>query len=485
MVQGTTSDAGKSLMVAAIGRILQRKGIKVAPFKPQNMALNSAVTAQGGEIGRAQAVQALACGIAPHVDMNPVLIKPHSDTGAQVIVLGKVAGDLQAGDFNAKKPSLLPHVLAAHQRLSAQYQVVIVEGAGSPAEINLRQGDIANMGFAEEADCPVVIVADIDRGGVYAHLYGTYLCLSDTEKARVVGFVINKFRGDQSLLTPANQWLEEKTGVPLLAVIPFIPNLYIEAEDAIDTKQSTKNENCLNVHVIVYPRISNHTDFDALRLHPHIHLTYVRDPQEAINSDLIILPGSKNVQADLTWLKAQQWHTAINKHLRYGGKVLGICGGYQMLGKTIDDPHGVEGQAGSHCAGLGLLDLHTTLQKTKTLRNVTGHCVHTKAPIKGYEIHAGQSTGPALNSPLFHLHYAGGAAFSEGAISEDSQIKGSYLHGLLDNEAYLTSLLKWCGVKNSAAFDYEAYKLAQINYLADEVEKAWPFEAIVGLFGRI
>lgn len=486
MVQGTTSDAGKSLLVAAIGRILKRHGVNVAPFKPQNMALNSAVTAEGGEIGRAQAVQALACGIAPHVDMNPVLLKPSSDTGAQVIVLGKVVGNLYAGGFNQKKPSLLPHVLAAHQRLSQRYSAVVVEGAGSPAEINLRAGDIANMGFAEEADCPVVIVADIDRGGVYAHLYGTYLCLSDSEKARVVGFVINKFRGDQSLLTPANKWLQEKTGVPIVAVIPYINDLYIEAEDAIDTHQSQKSEACLNVSVLVYPRISNHTDFDALRLHPQINMTYVRNPSDLSACDLFILPGSKNVQQDLAWLKNKQWHTAINRHVRYGGKVLGICGGYQMLGKTLQDPHGIESEAHTQSQGLGYLDLHTTLHPNKTLRNVQGRCLHSQAPIIGYEIHAGQSEGAALNNPLFSLQHnpahssqgEKGQPFNEGATSADNQVKGTYLHGLLDNSEYLLHLLAWCGVTQPQAFNYERHKHEQIDYLADEVEKAWPFEAI-------
>ncbi|WP_082378754.1 cobyric acid synthase [Marinagarivorans algicola] len=481
MVQGTTSDAGKSLTVAAIGRILYRHGVKVAPFKPQNMALNSAVTAAGGEIGRAQAVQALACGLTAHVDMNPVLLKPNSDNGSQVILLGKAVGNMKAGNFNRKKTTLLPHVLAAHQRLSKQYHAVVVEGAGSPAEINLRQGDIANMGFAEEVDCPVVIVADIDRGGVYAHLYGTYLCLSDSEKKRVVGFVINKFRGDQSLLAPANDWLTQKTGVPILAVIPYIPDLYIEAEDAIDTQQSTKSDECLNVHVVVYPRISNHTDFDALRLHPQINLTYVRNPQEAADSDLIILPGSKNVQADLAWLKSQQWDAALNKHLRYDGKVLGICGGYQMLGKSLSDPQGIEGQAGLCSNGLGLLDLHTTLHPDKILRNVSGHCLYTQASIKGYEIHAGQSKGGALNSPLFNLRHDNGVECAEGAMSEDGQIKGTYLHGVLDSQEYLQSLLTWCGIAQAQTFDYEKYKLEQLDYLADEVEKAWPFEAICEL----
>lgn len=477
MVQGTTSDAGKSLLVAAIGRILYRQGIRVAPFKSQNMALNSAVTAEGGEIGRAQAVQALACGLAPHVDMNPVLLKPNSNTGAQVIVLGKAQGNLEAWGYHHKKPSLLPIVLEAHQRLAAQYQAVIVEGAGSPAEINLRQGDIANMGFAEAADCPVVIVADIDRGGVYAHLYGTYECLSETEKARVQGFVINKFRGDETLLAPANDWLLKKTGKPILAVIPYIQELYIEAEDAIDTQQFNRGENAVNVAVVVYPRISNHTDFDALRLHPNVNLTYVRTPADLSACDLLILPGSKNVQDDLAWLRDKGWQPIIQKHLRYGGRVMGICGGYQMLGARLSDPTGVEGIAGGSSKGLGLLNLNTALQPEKTLRNVTGVCAHSGNTIAGYEIHAGESTGGALNKPLFILE----GNHPEGAQSEDGAIKGTYLHGVFDNQAFLQSILKWAGLPDAKAFDYQAHKLAQLDRLADEVEAVWPAEQLLAL----
>ena len=480
MVQGTTSDAGKSLLVAALGRILFRHGIKVAPLKPQNMALNSAVTLEGGEIGRAQAVQALACGLLPHVDMNPVLLKPNSDTGSQVIVLGKVIGDLQAWGYHKKKPSLLPYVLEAHARLQAKYEVIVVEGAGSPAEINLRQGDIANMGFAEAADCPVIIVADIDRGGVFAHLYGTYLCLSPSEQARVKGFVINKFRGDQTLLTPANDWLTEKTGVPVLAVIPYIQNLYIEAEDAIDTHQQTKNGELVNIAVVVYPRISNHTDFDALRLHPNVNLSYVRNPEDLGQCDLLILPGSKNTQADLAWLKNNHWPAAINRHMRYGGKLMGVCGGYQMLGQQLSDPLGVEGLAGSRSEGLGYLAMDTQMQGDKTLRNVTGVCLQTQAVIKGYEIHAGISQGAALAQPLFEL-MDGQQTYLEGACSEDGAIKGTYLHGVFDNAEFVMELLRWAGLPAVEFFDYEAHKLAQLDYLADEVEKALPFEHLCAL----
>jgi len=477
MVQGTTSDAGKSVLVAALCRILVRHGVQVAPFKPQNMALNSAVTAQGGEIGRAQAVQAEAAKIPPHVDMNPVLLKPNSDIGAQVILLGKSIGNIDAFDYHQYKPKMLGHVLAAHQRLTKQYQAVIVEGAGSPAEINLRDRDIANMGFAEEADCPVIIVADIDKGGVFAHLVGTYDLLSPTEQQRVKGFIINKFRGDISLLQPGIDWLEARLGIPVLATIPYIQNLHIEAEDAIDFSQTLDQKNHIKVTVIVYPRISNHTDFDVLRLHPNVELTFARTPNEAPHSDLIILPGSKNVQADLAWLKQQGWQSVIHQHLRYGGKVLGICGGYQMLGQSISDPHALESAQATQSQGLGLLAMTTELQSEKTLTNVSGICQSSKAPIKGYEIHLGVSLGEALSRPLFTLN----GDIAEGAQSDDGQIKGTYLHGILDNQALLESWLSWAGLKQITPFDYPAFRDQQLDYLADEVEKVWPIEQIKGL----
>ncbi len=482
MVQGTTSDAGKSILVAAIARILVKHGMRVAPFKPQNMALNSAVTADGGEIGRAQAVQAMACGLAPHVDMNPVLLKPNSDKGAQVILLGKAIGHLEAWRFNDKKAELFEHVLAAHQRLSKQYDAIIVEGAGSPAEVNLRAGDIANMGFAEAVDCPVVIVTDIHRGGAYAHLLGTYMCLSDSEKKRVKGFIINQFRGDESLLAPANEWLYKKTGVPILAVIPFIPNLYIEAEDAVATAQNTTGSNNLRVAVITYPRISNHTDFDVLRLHPNVELVFAKTPHDIAACDLVILPGSKNVQSDLAWLRQQHFESALEKHLRYGGKLFGICGGYQMLGQTISDPHGVEGDAGSSSNGLGWLAIDTQLQAHKTLRNVEGICLTTQSDIKGYEIHAGTSQGPDCDKPLFKMRASTlKEAQKEGAQSADDCVKGTYLHGVLDNTDFLNDLLEWAGFSVESDFDIAAYRNAQLDYLAEEVERAWSVDRITAL----
>ena len=317
MVQGTTSDAGKSTLVTALCRWLLRQGIGVVPFKPQNMALNSAVTADGGEIGRAQAVQAQACRLAPHTDMNPVLLKPNSDTGAQVIIHGRAVTSMNAVAYHDYKAIAMQAVLASHQRLSQGWPVVMVEGAGSPAEINLRAGDIANMGFAEAVDCPVILVADINRGGVFAHLVGTLELLSPSEQARVKGFVINRFRGDIALLQPGLDWLEQRTGKPVLGVLPYVTDLHLEAEDGIDRRQGEKQQRVLKVIVPVLPRISNHTDFDPLRLHPQVDLQFIGPGQPVPPADLIILPGSKSVRGDLAQLRARGWDKAIERHLRY------------------------------------------------------------------------------------------------------------------------------------------------------------------------
>ena len=476
MIQGTTSDAGKSVMVAAICRILANHGVSVAPFKPQNMALNSAVTPEGGEIGRAQAVQAFAAKIEPHTDMNPILLKPSSDTGAQVILNGKVLGCSSAVDYHQMKPKLLNEVLSAHQRLTDRYKAIIVEGAGSPAEINLRDRDIANMGFAEAADCPVIIVADIDKGGVFAHLVGTYELLSESEKNRVVGFIINKFRGDFALLAPGNKWLEEKLGVPVLATIPFIEQLYIEPEDALDFNQITTGSDVINITVIVYPRISNHTDFDALRLHPSVNLIYARYPSEAKASDVIILPGSKNTIDDLGYLLDNNWREHLDKHLRYGGKLIGICGGMQMLGQSIFDVNNVES---STCKkqGLNYLPLQTQLTDSKKLTNVSGYISKLGIEVSGYEIHMGRTKQTDKVKRLITLSNGD----EEGYISDDNQIIASYLHGLFDNEAFLSWFLTWVTGKEVAKLDYQAAREIQFEKLASEVEKHFDVRKILSL----
>lgn len=485
MVQGTTSDAGKSTLVAGICRLLARQGIKVAPFKPQNMALNSAVTIDGGEIGRAQALQAVACYLEPHTDFNPILLKPSSDTGAQIIVHGKALTTLEASAFFGPKSKdykamALGAVLESFERLTGQYQTIVVEGAGSPAEINLREGDIANMGFAEAVDCPVIIIADIDKGGVFAHLVGTLALLSESEQARVKGFVINRFRGDISLLQSGLDWLEAYTQKPVLGVLPYLHDLHLDAEDALISSPTKGANSRLKVRVLVYPRISNHTDFDPLRLHPDIDFDYVSlQTQAAIHAthlpaaDVLILPGSKNVRADLAFLRQQGWDKDIATHLRYGGKVLGICGGYQMLGQSIADPLGIEDSAGD-TTGLDYLPLSTELKAEKQLRRVSGELtlLGQKVAVKGYEIHCGESSYliPRLeqtNAPLQLIPESTSVSFADGLQSDDGQILGTYLHGLFDSPDACQLILRWAGLNDAKAIDINKIREQQLDRLAD------------------
>jgi len=459
MVQGTTSDAGKSTIVAALCRILKQEGISVVPFKPQNMALNSAVTSDGGEIGRAQALQAIAAGILPHTDMNPVLLKPSSNVGAQVVIHGKVRAEMNARDYHQYKTVAMEAVLESYARLQNQYDAIVVEGAGSPAEINLRDRDIANMGFAEAVDCPVILVADIDRGGVFAHLVGTLSCLSSSERARVIGFVINRFRGDIALLEPGLDWLEAQTGKPVLAVLPYLQGLFLDAEDAVQAVQASRG--AFKIVVPSFPRMSNHTDFDALRVHPDVDLHFVRQGEAIPPSDLIVIPGSKNTRADLAWLEANGWRAHIERHLRYGGKVIGICGGFQMLGVRVDDPTGVEGDAGA-TEGLGLFDMQTTLTGAKRLALVSGQCAFADAGVTGYEIHMGVSTGPALQQPAFVIDGRG-----EGARSNDDALLGSYLHGMFDTPAACAALLRWAGLHSDATVDTAQLREASLDRIAE------------------
>jgi adenosylcobyric acid synthase len=371
---------------------------------------------------------------------------------------------MDAVAYHDYKKVAMQAVLQSHQRLSSVYPVVIVEGAGSPAEINLRAGDIANMGFAEAVDCPVILIADIDKGGVFAHLVGTLALLSESEQARVQGFVINRFRGDIALLQPGLDWLEQRTGKPVLGVLPYLMDFHLEAEDAIDIRQSAKVAERIKVVVPVLPRISNHTDFDPLRLHPQVELTFIGPGQAIPAADLIILPGSKSVRADLAFLREQGWPAAIAKHLRYGGKLLGICGGLQMLGTQIDDPHGLEGAAGSS-PGLGLLDFSTVLEPQKQLRNVRGQLCLENALVSGYEIHAGVSTGAGLNAAV---RLDDGR--SDGALSADGQVLGTYLHGLFESSDACSALLRWAGLREVQQVDYHALRERDIERLADLVE---------------
>ncbi|WP_232821292.1 cobyric acid synthase [Oceanimonas marisflavi] len=482
MVQGTASDAGKTTLVAGLCRVFARRGLHVAPFKPQNMALNSAVTCDGGEIGRAQALQAVACGVPAHTDFNPVLLKPQSDTSAQVIVQGRALSVVEARDFFGPgarhyKQRVMTAVLDSFERLRQAYQRILVEGAGSPAEINLRDNDIANMGFAEAADCPVILVADIDKGGVFAQLYGTLMLLSEAERARVKGLVINRFRGDIRLLENGLTMIEQLTGKPVLGVVPYLDNLVLDAEDAIvHHSAASSDERPLRVVVLVTPRISNHTDFDALRLHPRVDLALVHagsNPAQCPAADLVIIPGSKAVRDDLATLMANGWKAWLDRHLRYGGKLIGICGGYQMLGELIDDPQGLESAAG-RSAGLGYLPMTTTLEAGKQLRNVTGtlSLAGASCAVHGYEIHCGRSQPLVEHRAPLTLAADGAAPQPDGMVSHDNQVLGTYLHGLFDSVEACNALLAWAGLEHSRqAVALDALREASLNRLADTLEQ--------------
>ncbi|MCH2558807.1 MAG: cobyric acid synthase [Alcanivorax sp.] len=475
MIQGTTSDAGKTLVVAALCRWLARRGVGVAPFKPQNMALNSAVSEDGGEVGRSTALQALAAGVPLHSDMNPVLLKPQTDRGAQVILRGRVHGNMDAVDYHAFKATAREAVRDAWAALSARYPAVIAEGAGSPAEINLRANDIANMGFAELADCPVILVADIDRGGVFAQIVGTLAVLPPEEQARIQGVVINRFRGDPALLQSGLEWLEQRTGKPVLGVLPYLHGLMLDAEDAV-AGGGEHHHGALKVTVPLLPRMSNHNDFDPLRLHPGVELRFAEMSRPWPAADLVILPGSKATRADLAFLREQGWDREIERHLRYGGKVLGICGGFQMLGERIEDPDGLEGDPGGD-AGLGWLALRTTLVRGKQLRNVSGTLLPDGVPIHGYEIHNGVSEGPALDRPLLRLD-----GRADGALSDDDRLRGTYLHGLFDDPGATDALLRWAGLTDaSAAVDYDAHRQHDLNRLADAIDQHLDTDALLAL----
>ncbi|MCR9387191.1 cobyric acid synthase [Vibrio metoecus] len=468
MVQGATSDAGKSVLVAGLCRVLARRGIKVAPFKPQNMALNSAVTPDGGEIGRAQAVQAQACGIAPSVHMNPVLLKPNSDTGAQVILQGRALSNMEANAYHDYKKVAMDTVMDSFLHLQNDYEAIMIEGAGSPAEINLRANDIANMGFAEKADVPVIIVADIDRGGVFAHLYGTLALLSESEQARVKGFVINRFRGDIALLQSGLDWLEQKTGKPVIGVLPYLHGFDLEAEDAISAHQTLSADHQLRVAVPVFTRISNHTDFDPLRLNPNIDFRYVGQGESLSGADLIILPGTKSTRADLAYLRSQEWDKEILRHMRLGGKVMGICGGFQMLGKWVHDPLGIEGEAGSS-EGLGLFAMETELTTEKRLTNVQGTLTLDGQEViaQGYEIHAGRSTWTEdQKSPIL---LSDGCV--DGLVSDCNQLFGTYLHGIFDRPETALRVCQWAGAAEIEQYDHRAVQERAIDRIADAIEQ--------------
>ncbi|PWC36287.1 cobyric acid synthase [Azospirillum sp. TSO35-2] len=466
MLQGTGSDVGKSLLVAGLCRALVRRGLTVRPFKPQNMSNNAAVTADGGEIGRAQALQARACGVAPSVHMNPVLLKPQSDVGSQVVVRGVVVGTARAADYQARKRELLGTVLDSFERLKAEADIVVVEGAGSPAEVNLRAGDIANMGFATAADVPVILVGDIDRGGVIASLVGTHALLPKSEQERIKGFLINKFRGDVRLFDEGLRVIERHTGWRGFGVVPwFAEAATLPAEDAVALdRPRASGDGAVRVAVPMLSRIANFDDFDPLAQEPGVALTMVPPGRPLpADADLVILPGTKATIADLGFLRAQGWDIDLLAHWRRGGRVLGICGGYQMLGHRIADPDGIEGPPGE-AAGLGLLDVETVLKGPKVLEEAQGTERRTGAAVAGYEMHMGRTEGADRARPMLAL--AGGV--TDGAESADGRVAGCYLHGLFGADGFRAAYLRGLGVGSELAYGVAVERA--LDAIADRLE---------------
>jgi adenosylcobyric acid synthase len=469
MLQGTGSDVGKSLLVAGLARAFANRGLRVRPFKPQNMSNNAAVTADGGEIGRAQALQARAARVQPSVHMNPVLLKPQSEIGSQVVVHGRVVGNARGREYQAMKPGLLGAVLESLNHVAREADLVLVEGAGSASEVNLRAGDIANMGFARAANVPVVLVGDIDRGGVIASLVGTRAVIAAEDAAMIKGFIVNKFRGDPSLFSDGIATIARHTGWQPLGLVPFFGAAHrLPAEDALGLpigRPRGDSARCL-IAVLAYPRISNFDDFDPLRLEPGVELVFLK-PGEPIPGDaaLVVLPGSKATTADLAVLRETGWDTDLKAHVRRGGHVLGICGGYQMLGTHISDPDGIEGPAGS-VAGLGLLDVATVLQGDKTLVEIFGESADGTAPFKGYEMHIGRTTGAGRERPL--LHFADGR--KEGAVDGSGRIAGCYVHGLFSDDRQRDHWLRRVA-SQSSALAYEADVETTLDQLAGHIER--------------
>ena len=478
MLQGTGSDVGKSLLVAGLGRAYTRRGLAVRPFKPQNMSNNAAVTAEGGEIGRAQALQARACGLAPTVHMNPVLLKPQTDVGAQVVVQGRVLGPARARDYQALKAELLPAVLDSFARISEGADLVLVEGAGSPAEVNLRAGDIANMGFAEAAGVPVALIGDIDRGGVIASVVGTWTLLPASERARLMGVIINKFRGDVSLFDDGLAIIERETGLGCFGVVPYFAEASaLPAEDALAIeayRAPAQRNGALRVAVPVLSRIANFDDLDPLMAEPDVAVDFVQ-PGTALpgDADLVVLPGSKATLSDLAYLRDQGWDLDIAAHLRRGGQVLGLCGGYQILGRVVRDPEGVEGAPGE-VDGLGLLDIETELGGAKTLTEVSGVEVASGEAVRGYEMHVGASRGPGLARPMLEL-----AGKPEGAVSEDGRVMGCYLHGLFAADGFRHAFLNRLKARQSSGLAYEAEIERTLDRLAEHLEAHLDLDALL------
>ena len=474
MIQGTGSDVGKSLIVAGLARLFTRRGLRVRPFKPQNMSNNAAVTADGGEIGRAQALQARAAKVPLSVHMNPVLLKPQSEIGSQVIVQGKMAGTAKARDYQSWKPKLMSAVLQSFSKLAAESDLVLVEGAGSASEVNLRANDIANMGFARAAGVPVVVMGDIDRGGVIASLVGTKAVIDPADAAMIVGFLVNRFRGDPSLFDDGMKTIARYTGWKSLGLVPFFADAdRLPAEDALGLPTRSGTGGKVKIAVLAYPRIANFDDFDPLKQEPDVDLTFVR-PGQRLPADaaLVILPGSKATIADLASLREARWDADLATHVGRGGKVLGICGGYQMMGRSIADPHGIEGPP-ARVEGLGLLAVDTVLEGDKQLVEVSGETA-TKVPFKGYEMHVGRTIGTTI--PM--LRFADGR--TDGALAENGRLAGCYVHGLFADDRQRREWLTRIGAAASD-LSYEVGVEATLDALADHLEKHIDCSALLAL----
>ncbi|SDY68333.1 adenosylcobyric acid synthase (glutamine-hydrolysing) [Jannaschia faecimaris] len=471
MIQGAGSNVGKSMLVAGICRHFARQGLRVRPFKPQNMSNNAAVTADGGEIGRAQALQAMACGVDPVTDMNPVLLKPETDTGSQVIVQGQRLATVRARDYAKLKPQLLSACLGSYRRLASGADLIVVEGAGSPAEINLRAGDIANMGFAEAADIPVILAGDIDRGGVIAQLVGTKAVLDPSDATRIKAFLVNKFRGDVSLFDEGTAQIAARTGWTPLGTVPWFADAWkLPAEDIMDIR-SSRREGAFRIAVPRLSRIANFDDLDPLSADPALSVEVIHPGRPLPVCDLVLIPGSKSTIADLADFRSNGWHIDLAAHARRGGHVLGICGGYQMLGCSIADPEGLEG-APTTVEGLGLLDVHTVMQPRKHLSRVIATDVESGAAVPGYEIHLGQTSGPDTMRGWLTRDGA-----QVGAASGDGRVRGCYLHGLFAGDAFRAAYLGRIGVA-VAPTDYSAAVEATLDLLADHLAATLDMDAI-------
>ena len=475
MIQGAGSNVGKSLLVAGLCRVACRRGLAVAPFKPQNMSNNAAVTADGGEIGRAQALQARASGIEPRLDMNPVLLKPETETGSQVIVQGRRLTTLKARQYWDLKPQLMHAVVESFNRLKAEFDLIIAEGAGSPAEVNLRAGDIANMGFAEQANVPVVLVGDVDRGGVIAQIVGTKAVLDGRDAGRIEGFIINKFRGDPSLFDDGYRFIANHTGWRGFGVLPFFGQAsQLPAEDSLDL-QDSKWAGPVKIAWLGLSRVANFDDLDPLMQEPGVTVTRVL-PGQPIPSDarLVIIPGTKSTRGDLEFLLSQGWDIDLRAHVRRGGRVLGICGGYQMLGRKIADPEGLESEPGS-TPGLGLLDIETVMQADKRLNRVAAIHIATGLPLRGYEIHIGHTSGSDCERPFARI-----SGSPEGAISPDGQIQGTYLHGMFSGDDFRSAYLSALGAQTSNV-SYDVTVENTLDALAEHLEQHLDVNAILDL----